>query len=489
MAIFIWEKFDSRSRTEARDASGSVDLKYGVSITSAPDDDADLDDDDLVAQAVDGAIGLMYGRLYLHNYRIDTVGAGYWDVTAHYGAKDPHGTVINWDTSSGTVKQFISFGTRYFTKAPQKDIVRITVSGVCGALAPSLKPGVVPDQDYTVTVMGQAATYLAVAADTNQTVAEALLSELQALAIPGITWGGDESAPPGVSAILGVADVAGTHFPVSTSATGGGVLEVTQIPGDLDTGTLNFNNAINVGKDKKVAGVDVEHPKCSFTVTRVIPQAYMTQNYFELLFNRPESPVNGDTVTIWSQGIRINFRPGELLFHGATGGFRESDWEFVLKFSYSKNLTNYTFNGITGIVKDGWDYLWPYQLEEVSSAGAKAIIPVTRQVNVERVYRRAPLQPLFGGPAAPQGLVAQVHDNEEPSYIQLTWDAVAGAESYNIYRGGAPGGEIPAQRGVTGTSYVDIQFDFDDPDPPYYYLITAVDPTGESGPSNEVLAA
>ena len=71
--------------------------------------------------------------------------------------------------------------------------------------------------------------------------------------------------------------------------------------------------------------------------------------------------------------------------------------------------------------------------------------------------------------------------------IALTWTSVAGATSYNIYRGTTPGGEstTPIAMGVFGTGYIDPGLS---PGTTYYYTVRAVNSAGVSAASTETSA-
>ena len=81
-------------------------------------------------------------------------------------------------------------------------------------------------------------------------------------------------------------------------------------------------------------------------------------------------------------------------------------------------------------------------------------------------------------PSAPTGVVLAVL----ASALRVSWNAVGGATSYNLYRGTTPGGEALLTTGVTSPT--------DDAtvvaDTMYYYTVTAVGPGGESAQSAEV---
>jgi fibronectin type 3 domain-containing protein len=68
--------------------------------------------------------------------------------------------------------------------------------------------------------------------------------------------------------------------------------------------------------------------------------------------------------------------------------------------------------------------------------------------------------------------------------ITLTWNASAGATSYNVKRSTSAGTEVTI--GTTTTlTYVDTN---GVAGTQYFYVVTAVNQFGESGPSNEVAA-
>lgn len=84
-------------------------------------------------------------------------------------------------------------------------------------------------------------------------------------------------------------------------------------------------------------------------------------------------------------------------------------------------------------------------------------------------------------PQTPTGLTAAPGNGQ----VSLSWNASAGAAGYNIYRSTSSGGEILVDSGVTGTSFIDTGLSNGTT---YYYQVTAVNSTGESGRSSEVSA-
>jgi fibronectin type 3 domain-containing protein len=92
------------------------------------------------------------------------------------------------------------------------------------------------------------------------------------------------------------------------------------------------------------------------------------------------------------------------------------------------------------------------------------------------VYSNTPIQV----PPAPANLTATANVGQ----TGLSWSAVAGASSYNVYRGTSPGGEgsTPLATGVTGTSFIDNQVTAGTM---YYYQVSAVNLGGEGARSGE----
>jgi hypothetical protein len=86
-------------------------------------------------------------------------------------------------------------------------------------------------------------------------------------------------------------------------------------------------------------------------------------------------------------------------------------------------------------------------------------------------------------PNAPTGLAASGGDGE----VVLSWNASAGADSYNVYRSTSPGGPygLAIASGITAAGYVDTNVTNG---VTYYYVVTAENVAGESSPSAEASA-
>jgi fibronectin type 3 domain-containing protein len=128
-------------------------------------------------------------------------------------------------------------------------------------------------------------------------------------------------------------------------------------------------------------------------------------------------------------------------------------------------VTGTTFSD-TGLT-DGTTYY--YKVSAVNAAGES---PLSAEVSAT---------PQVAAPAAPTGLTAVPADAQ----VALSWNAVGGAASYNVYRGTASGAETLVQSGVTGTTFSDTGLT---DGTTYYYKVSAVNAAGESPLSAEVSA-
>jgi fibronectin type 3 domain-containing protein len=86
-------------------------------------------------------------------------------------------------------------------------------------------------------------------------------------------------------------------------------------------------------------------------------------------------------------------------------------------------------------------------------------------------------------PGAPSSVTANAGDNS----VSLSWSSVAGATSYNIYRGTAPGVSKTSGTKVSGVQSPNVVSGLAN-GTPYYFVVTAVNAAGESGISAEKTA-
>ena len=111
-------------------------------------------------------------------------------------------------------------------------------------------------------------------------------------------------------------------------------------------------------------------------------------------------------------------------------------------------------------------------------------------------YGKAPTQPVdvvvqnfqylppgSGAPPAPGNMTAIAGNGQ----VNLSWSALSGATSYNLYRSTTSNAEAtpPIAGGLTGTSYIDSSLT---PGTTYYYKAVAQNASGQSGWSNEASA-
>jgi hypothetical protein len=150
----------------------------------------------------------------------------------------------------------------------------------------------------------------------------------------------------------------------------------------------NQSGAIGVDGDS-VQGVDIVVPQLTWTENYDVPWKYVTTQYIKSL-----SSLTG---TVNNSDFR-GFAAGEVLFMGASGSQQwdedtgDGPWSLSYKFVASSNqgaeksYPAITIGNITGIEKDGHDYLWVRYEDSVSQ---NALIKLPKAVYVDRVYRRA----------------------------------------------------------------------------------------------------
>jgi len=174
--------------------------------------------------------------------------------------------------------------------------------------------------------------------------------------------------------------------------TGGGTAHITQSLSTIATHANptqwliapDFKGAIGATADS-VEGTDIVVPLYQFAETHYLPATFVTPAYKASLFWL--------TGKVNSAGFK-GFSAGEVLFLGASGSMRGGgDWEISYRFAASPNVTGLAVGPITGIAKEGWDYLWVRYLD-AEDAVAKALVKVPAAAYVERVYARADLNDL-----------------------------------------------------------------------------------------------
>lgn len=164
--------------------------------------------------------------------------------------------------------------------------------------------------------------------------------------------------------------------------TGGGSQHITQGLGTVGAWAApgwtapDFRGAIGVTPDN-VEGVDVAIPVYNFSETHYLAAEAVTGAYKAELFYLTGTVNNGPF---------RGFAAGEVLFLGAAGSIRGAeDWEITFKFAASPNATGLVVGDITGIAKNGWDYLW-VRYADVEDTTARVLVKRPLAAYVERVY-------------------------------------------------------------------------------------------------------
>ncbi len=164
--------------------------------------------------------------------------------------------------------------------------------------------------------------------------------------------------------------------------TGGGSQHITQsiqtagIYASAGRTAPDFGGAVGVTQSG-VEGVDITVPVFNFSQTHCLDDSLVTSTYQQTLFDLT-GKVN-DAAWQWFYG-------GEVLFLGASGSKRgRGDWEITFRFAASQNRSGIVIGDITGISKEGWQYLW-VRYEDSEDTSAQSIVKKPVAVYVEQVY-------------------------------------------------------------------------------------------------------
>ncbi|MDA7492695.1 hypothetical protein N8510_01220 [bacterium] len=146
----------------------------------------------------------------------------------------------------------------------------------------------------------------------------------------------------------------------------------------------DMNGAIDV-QDKKPQGVQRIIPALKLTVNAKIKTANLTTVGGVVAYARLISELTG---TVNNATMLGQFAAGELLFTGASGDIIAEDPSLQFTFLSSKNATGLTVGDITGIDKNGHDYLWfSFKKDKDSATGLPQTKP--RAAYVNRIYQEA----------------------------------------------------------------------------------------------------
>ena len=147
---------------------------------------------------------------------------------------------------------------------------------------------------------------------------------------------------------------------VLSGSTAGGTQHITQgrehISARNAAGAIGdiHGGAIGVTNDGAVEGTDIVVAVDNFTLSFIVDDDEMTEEYIERL--------DGMVGTVNDAKFYVTTRKsgeaGELLFGGYDYSRRgKGDWELIFHFAKSKNVTGETVGDISGIDKDGWETL------------------------------------------------------------------------------------------------------------------------------------
>ncbi len=169
----------------------------------------------------------------------------------------------------------------------------------------------------------------------------------------------------------------------------------TSVPGFYTAGTLGAA----IGFDgRTVHGASIYIPTRTWTESVEIPVAQYTFDYEDAVATVNGAPVN-----------KLSFRgyqPGDVLFQGMQAQLNTGNPDFVTaSFKFSQQwgnrsnsaqglaLPTLSIGGITGIQKDGWDYLDVRYQASIDST-ANTLVPTAQYVLIHRVYNRSDFTPL-----------------------------------------------------------------------------------------------
>ena len=142
--------------------------------------------------------------------------------------------------------------------------------------------------------------------------------------------------------------------------------------------TPEVSDAINVSGDG-VQGLDVVRPALRYSETWIVPAAMALSGEFV-------TAVYTLTGTVNAQAFRY-FDPGEALFMGARTQWQGGDPFVAVTFDFEcrPNNENYYVNGITGVSKEGWQYLWIMYEQEVDGS---RLVKMPKYAFVQDVYEK-----------------------------------------------------------------------------------------------------
>lgn len=133
----------------------------------------------------------------------------------------------------------------------------------------------------------------------------------------------------------------------------------------------------DIGDGQEPDGIDVYEPTYDESVTAWVATNTITQSYRNQL-KRAVGKTNSQPFKGWNIG--------EVLLMGVSGSRRgANDTELNFRWSVRENQENLTIGDVTGISKQGWQYLWPRS--EGRGGTAAPVVKTITHVAVATVFR------------------------------------------------------------------------------------------------------
>jgi hypothetical protein len=167
---------------------------------------------------------------------------------------------------------------------------------------------------------------------------------------------------------------------------GGGTAHVTQglnhVASYVASGAaVDHGGAIGVNEDGEIDGTDVPDFAFEWKEDWTLLLADYGWTYAQSIVADLVNHVNDDAFR--------GFPAGSVCLKAAEGGQSSKDplyVEVTFTFAYMPNVTGRTIGTISGIAKEGWEYLWVEYKTVEAAAGTNRLAKKPVQVNVEQIF-------------------------------------------------------------------------------------------------------
>lgn len=152
---------------------------------------------------------------------------------------------------------------------------------------------------------------------------------------------------------------------------------------------VDYDQLIGVN-DGRVEGVDVITPGGSFSVTKRFNMTGLAAGFCQTLMDLTGTVNNLEFTFLW-RGQLFSFAAGDLRYDGCSiqeAGLNDDGqnlMDVTYRFTHSPAVADLEIGPITGIDKEGWQYLWVTYEQAEDTAGDR-IVKRPKQVNIEKVY-------------------------------------------------------------------------------------------------------